>query len=52
MEENRLQPWSSDMLFAYLVAHGYEEDDAEVMVAEAMSSRRMQIYIPDPVAVA
>lgn len=40
------------MLYAYLVAHGYSNDDAEVMVAEAMSSRRMQIFIPDPVAVA
>ena len=40
------------MLYAYLVAHGYSNDDAEVMVAEATSSRRMQIFIPDPVAVA
>ncbi len=51
-EENQLQPWNADMLFAYLVAHGYSNEDADVMVAEASMSRRMQILIPDPVAVA
>jgi hypothetical protein len=52
LEEDRLQPWNTDMLFAYLVAHGYANKDAEMLVAKAMSSRQMQIVIPDPVAVA
>jgi hypothetical protein len=40
------QPWNGDMVLAYLIAHGYSEEDADAIVNQAEIAREIEIFIP------